>query len=146
MATGKLYGNFLKQALNKEHDLDSDTIKVSLRTSSYTVSQDGDDYYGGLASNEVSGTGYTAGGKTLTSPTVTYTGATNKLVFDAADLSWTSATISGIRYAVIYNDTPASTSAKGLIGYQDAGSDVSVSGGTFDLIWNASGIVEITVA
>jgi hypothetical protein len=57
----KLYGNFLKQALNKEIDWDSDTIKVALLSSSYTPNQDTHDYFDDVSANEVTGTGYTTG-------------------------------------------------------------------------------------
>jgi len=46
----KLYGNFLKQALNKEIDWDSDTIKVALLSSSYTPNQDTHDYFDDVTS------------------------------------------------------------------------------------------------
>jgi len=36
----KLYGQFLSQALNKEIDWDTDTIKVALLTNAYTPDQD----------------------------------------------------------------------------------------------------------
>lgn len=56
----KLYGNVLLKALNKEVDWDSDTIKVMLTTSSYTPNQD-THIYKSSVTNEVTGTGYTAG-------------------------------------------------------------------------------------
>ena len=77
----KLYGNFLAKSLNKEIDWDSDTIKVALLSSSYTPNQDTHDYYDDVVGNEVSGTGYTTGGNTLSSKTITYDG-TNNVIFN----------------------------------------------------------------
>jgi hypothetical protein len=140
----KLYGNFLLKALNKEVDFDSDTIKVALVSSSYTPDQDAHDYWNDVNSYEVTGTGYTAGGATLASKTATYDSATNVIVLDAADTTWSSSTITA-RYAVIYDSTgTASTSP--LIGYVDFGSDQSSTSGNFTITWDSTGIVRITVA
>jgi hypothetical protein len=140
----KLYGNFLLKALNKEVDFDSDTIKVALLTSSYTPNQDTHDYFNDVSANEVTGTGYTQGGITLSSKTATYDSGTNVIVLDAADVTWSSSTITA-RYAVVYDSTgTASTSA--LIGYVDFGSDQSSTNGNFTITWDSTGIVRITVA
>lgn len=141
----KLYGNFLKQALNKEIDWDSDTIKVALLTSSYTPNQDTHDYFDDVSTNEVTGTGYTSGGITLSSKTSTYDGTNNVIVLDAADVTWSSSTITA-RYAVVYNDSGASAASKSLIGYVDFGSDQSSTNGNFTITWDSTGIVRITVA
>ena len=144
MATTALYTKFPAKALNGEIDFDTDTIKVALVTSSYTPDQDAHDYWDDVSANEASGTGYTAGGATLGSKTVTQDSATNKQTFDAADVSWTSSTVTA-RYAVIYKSTgTASTSP--LIGYVDFGSNQSSSSGTFSIAWNASGIFATTVS
>ena len=141
----KLYGNFLKQALNKEIDWDSDTIKVALLSSYYTPNQDTHDYWDDVSSNEVTGTGYTTGGIALSSKTSTYDGTNNVIVLDAADVTWSSSTITA-RYAVVYNDSGASAAAKALIGYVDFGSDQSSTNGNFTITWDSTGIVRITVA
>jgi hypothetical protein len=139
----KLYGNFLVKALNKEVDWDTDTIKVALTTSSYTPNQDTHDYFNDVT-NEVTGTGYTAGGNTLASKTITYDDANNVIILDAADSTWASSTITA-RYAVVYASTgTASTSP--LIGYVDFGSDQSSTNGNFTITWDSTGIVRVTVA
>lgn len=141
----KMYGNFLLKALNKEVDWDSDTIKVALLTSSYTPNQDTHDYWDDVSSNEVSGTGYTSGGQSLSSKTATYDGSTNVVILDAADSVWSASTITA-RYAVIYDDAGATASQKVLVGYVDFGSDQSSTNGNFTVTWDATGIVRITVA
>jgi hypothetical protein len=141
----KLYGNFLAKSLNKEIDWDSDTIKVALLTSSYTPNQDTHDYYDDVVANEVTGTGYTTGGNTLASKTITYDGTNNVIILDAADVTWSSSTITA-RYAVVYDDSGASNAAKALIGYVDFGSDQSSTNGNFTITWDSTGIVRITVA
>ncbi len=141
----KLYGQFLQQALNKEVDWDTDTIKVALLTNSYTPDQDAHNYFDDVSTYEVTGTGYTAGGITLANKTNTYNAATNVIVLDADDVTWSSSTITA-RYAVVYDATPATNATKPLIGYVDFGSDQSSSNGNFTITWDATGIVRITVA
>lgn len=141
----KAYGQFIGKALNKEIDWDSDSIKVMLVSSAYTPNQDTHDYLDDVVGNEVTGTGYTAGGQALASKTLTYDASTNVIVLDAADVTWASSTITA-RYAVIYDDTPAGNSAKPLIAYLDMVSDQSSNNGNFVIQWDASGIVRITTA
>jgi hypothetical protein len=143
--TAKMYGLCFKSAFNKEIDLDSDTIKVMLCTSSYTPNQDTHQYKSDVT-NEITGTGYTAGGATLGSPAVAYNTGTNVFNFDGADVSWTSATFTGARYAVVYDATPGSDATRPLISYVDFGADQNVTAGTFTLTWDSTGIVTVTVS
>ena len=138
----KPYTLLSKSLANKEVDLDSDTLKVMLCTSSYTPNQDTHQYKSSVT-NEVTGTGYTAGGATLASVTVTNTGHVIKL--DAADTTWASSTITA-RYAVVYDSTPASDATRPLICYVDFGANVESSGGTFQITWDADGIVTLTAS
>jgi len=142
--TAKWYGQALLKALNKEIDWDSDTIKVMLCTSAYVPNQD-THIYKSSVTNEVTGTGYTAGGATLGSKTITYDAATNVIALDAADVTWASSTITA-RYAVIYDDTPATDATKPLLAYVDFGADQSSNNGNFTITWDAAGIAKVTVS
>ncbi|KKN26268.1 hypothetical protein LCGC14_0876430 [marine sediment metagenome] len=144
MVTAKIFGLLFTALWNKEIDFDTDIIKVMLTTSTYVPNQDTHDYKDDVT-NEVVGTGYVATGETLASKTVTYTAGTNKHVLDAADVTWAASTITA-RIAVIYDSTPATDPTRPLMSYQDFISDQSSSGGDFTIQWNASGIIEITVA
>jgi hypothetical protein len=141
----KIYGSFFGKALNKEIDWDSDTIKVALVTSAYAPNQDTHDYFDDVVGSEVSGTGYTSGGQALASKTITYDAANNVTVLDAADVTWPSSTITA-RYAVVYDDAPATNSQKALIGYVDFGADQSSTNGNFTITWDATGIIRLLVA
>lgn len=138
------YGNAFLSAFNKEIDFNSDTIKVMLCTSSYTPNQDTHQYKSSVT-NEVTGTGYAAGGATISSPTLSYSGASNTLTLDGGDVSWPSSTITA-RYAVIYDSSPATDATRPLLAYVDFGVDVSSSGGTFSITWDSAGIATVTVA
>lgn len=142
--SSKLYGQFLSQALNKEIDWDSDTIKVALLTNAYTPNQDTHNYYDDVVASQVTGTGYTAGGLTLTNKTNTYVPDTNTIILDAENVTWSSSTITA-RYAVIYS-VGGTNATSPLIGYVDFGSDQSSSNGNFTITWDSTGIVRITVA
>lgn len=142
--SAKVYGLAMQSLFNKEIDWDSDTLKVMLCTSSYTPNQDTHRYKSDVT-NEVTGTGYTATGATLGSVSVTYTGATNVLSVTAANTSWTSSTITA-RYAVVYDSTPATDATRPLICYIDFGADVATTAGTFQIVWDSTGIVTATAA
>ena len=116
-------------------DTGSDTFKCAMITNSSTPNFETHDHWSDLSGNEVSGTGYTAGGAALTS--ITLGNASGTLKFDAADTSWTTATISSARAAVIYDDTLTNDP---LICLVDFGADYASSAGTFQITWNASGI------
>lgn len=124
-------------------DWDTDTIKISLHTVTYTPDQDTHDFYNDVT-NEVSSAGYTAGGATLTCSAPTYDTATNEIRLDATDPSWTGVTFTA-RYAIVYKSTgTASTSP--LIAYIDFGADQTVSAGTFTIVFDATGVVKATAA
>ena len=140
--TAKLYSHLPYALANKLANLETDTIKVMLCTSTYTPDQNAHDYKDDVT-NEVSGTGYTAGGATIANNTITISTTTTK--FDGDDAAWASSTITA-RYAVIYDSTPATDAARPLIAYVDFGENKSSENGTFQLTWNASGIFTITVS
>jgi hypothetical protein len=141
--SAKWYSNAFLKAFNKEIDWGTDTIKVMLCTSTNTPHQDNHTYKTSVT-NEVTGTGYTAGGATLASKTNTYSTTTNIITFDAADVTWATSTITA-RYAVIYGSTGTDATSP-LLGYVDFGSDVPSVGGSFVIAWDPAGIFTITVA
>lgn len=198
---GKAYANLLGGEVAGDTfavDYLSDTIKVSLHTSTYTPALDTHEVFADVT-NEVTGTNYVAGGATLGSKTITYVPAasgtawavatayavgdivrkvtTNGHLYraiiagtshasteptwptvsgqtvtdntvtwaeigrgytsmDAADPSWASATISGIRYAAIYK----SGSGNPLLWLIDFGADQAVTSGTFTIVLAALGL------
>jgi hypothetical protein len=137
--TGGLYGTPMKNLFggNGVWDWDTDTIKCALTTNStYTVDIDTHDFFNDVT-NELTGTGYTAGGATLTASAPTYDTATDQIRLDAADTTWTTSDDHG-RISVVYKSTgTASTSP--LISFLDFGADVTTSAGTFQITWDATG-------
>ncbi|HVV37580.1 MAG TPA: hypothetical protein VHC63_13305 [Acidimicrobiales bacterium] len=131
-------------------DLDSDSIKAALFTNSLTTPNfDTNTAYAAAPfnANEVSGTGYSAGGAALSGLTVVVASpVATQLNFDANDLSWASATFSSVRGVLVYDDTIASPTAKPGIVAITFGADFSVTGGTFTIQWNANGIFTLDYA
>lgn len=143
--SAKLYGKFVVSVLNKEIDINSDTVKLMVTTSSYTPDQDTHDYKSDVT-NEVSGTGYPSGGFTVANVTVTYDSGTNTIKIDGDDISESGVTLSAARYGVLYDSSPATDATRPLIGYIDFDGDQSVSNADFDVTWHANGIATVTVA
>lgn len=69
------YRNAPAKFMNKEIDWDSDDIRVTLHTSTYTPNLDTDAYVGALTNELATGSGYTVNGIALASKTITYTAA-----------------------------------------------------------------------
>lgn len=121
-------------------NLKTDTIKLSLHSSSFTPDADADEFFDDV-DNEVSASGtYSAGGATLTT-SISTDDTDDEGVFDATDISFTSATISA-RYAVVYKSTgTASTSPLVLV--IDFGSTQTSTAGTFAITFAAEGILNL---
>ena len=113
--------SFKAEILQGIHD-SADTYKMALYTSVATLGASTTAY---SATNEVVGTGYTAGGVTLSGFNVTTSGTTAILDF-ATDPSWANATITA-RGALIYNSSKSNKAVYVL----DFGSDITSTNGTF---------------
>ena len=126
--------------LNGGLDFDTNTFKVLLVTSSYTPNQDTHEDRADVT-NEVTGTGYSAGGATLASVTVTQDNTDNEGVVDAADVTWSSSTITA-RAAVLYKTTGVAANDT-LVCYLDFTTDQSSSSGDFTIQWGSEGILNL---
>jgi hypothetical protein len=122
-----LYNSAVDDMARGAIDFDTDTFKVMLVTSSYAPDKDTHDKRNDVT-NEVSGTGYTAGGVT-SACTVTKDTANDRVTLSFAAVSWASSTITA-RGAVIYKST-GTASNDNLVAYNDFGSDVASASGTF---------------
>jgi hypothetical protein len=99
-----------------------DTFKMALYTSSATLGPTTTVY---SATNEVVGTGYTAGGNTLVVSQSPTSGGTTAFI-SFTNTTWTSASFT-CRGALIYN----STDSNKAVAIFDFGSDKTVVAGTF---------------
>jgi hypothetical protein len=142
--------NFYVDVQEGVHNLETDTIKLALITTSTTPAvTDADPRFGAggstnYSTNQVTAGGnYSAGGPTIANPTVTLT--SNKGRFDGDDVSIAqdASNPDNARWGIIYNDTAA---GKQVIGFLDLGSVSDLTAGPFSVAWNASGIFEMGVA
>jgi hypothetical protein len=122
-------------------DLDLETHRVGMFTNSITPNFSTDSAYGVAPynANEVSGTGYTAGGALLTTTAVSES-PTGTLMWDAADTAWTGSTITSARCALVYADALAGNNAIVLVNF---GADYSTTSGTLTVQWAAGGILTL---
>jgi hypothetical protein len=139
--TFKPHGLFLEALANKEIDLADDTLKAMICTSTYVPNLDTHKYKSSVT-NEITGTGYTAGGQTLTGVTWTYNTSTNLWTLDAVDPSWAASTLTG-RVVVVYDSTPGSDATRPIIGSGVFDADVSSSAGPFTVQWGAGGLFTV---
>lgn len=127
-----LYDTFKEALLNKEHDLDTDTIKASLIDSAdYSFSASHTDYAGGTPD-------VAAGAKVAESsdlPTKSITNGT----FDTGDFTWSSVTGDQSEAIILWNDAIANDA---LIAFYDTGMTgmpVTPNGGDINVTVNTSG-------
>ena len=125
--TQAMCSSFKSELFGGVHDIDTDTIKIALFTSAATLSAATTAY---STSDEVVGTGYTAGGNTLTGAAISLDGTT--AIVDFADSTWAAATITA-RGALIYNASKADRA----IAVLDFGSDKSSTAGDFSISFPA---------
>lgn len=96
--------SFKVDILNGKQNLASDTLKIALYTAYASLDQDTTAYTSG---NEISGTGYVAGGKTLSN--VTINSGSNTVYVSFSNIAWNPAQFT-TRGALIYNATKSNAS------------------------------------
>lgn len=121
--------------------LGSATVKALLVTSSYTFDQDAHDFLNDVT-GEVTGTGYTAGGVTLTTVALSYDSTNNRVKIDADDAAFGTVTLTGVTGMIVYVSTGTSSTSP-LLSYHSFSSQ-SPSGVTFTYQFHANGIVTLT--
>ncbi len=121
--------SFKKELLEAVHDFQlsgGSTFKIALYDNNASFDASTTAY---TATNEVSGTGYSAGGNTLTRVDPASSGTT--AFTDFADTTWSSSTITA-RGALIYNDSAAGNPAVVVL---DFGSDKTSTNGDFTVVF-----------
>lgn len=134
------YCNGLKKMMDAALALG--TPKVMFLSASYTLDQDAHDYINDVSTYEVTGTGVSAGGVSLSSVTTTVTGASNTVTLDAADIGSISVDAC---YAVVYvsTGTPSTSPVLSITDLSDGDAVNSIWTG---ITWGALGIAGITAA
>ena len=107
--------SFRSDIVQGDQDLSANTLKMALYTSYATLNPSTTVY---TTDNEITGTGYTAGGVTITGVTISTDIATNTVYIDFNNVSWPGASFTA-RGALIYNSSQSNKS----IAVLDFGSD-----------------------
>lgn len=150
--SSKIFTSFITDVLNNTTAMDanSDTLNIALYgnsgTPDQTVASASTAYNAGqwVSGNEITATGWTAGGLGLASVTSTF--ATNVYTLDAADKSGGgSDTVTNAYGCLIFDNTISTPVSKQGICYLAFGGANSVTSGTFTVSFNASGILTVTV-
>ena len=127
------------------------THKIALISDAATPNFDTNTTWANLSANEVSGTGWAAGGVLLSAagagatslaPTLTISPA-GTLMWDMNDVSVASTTLSNAMAAVFYADALTSPTADALILLVDFVTAASTSAGTFGIQWASAGVATI---
>ena len=110
-----LTNSFKQEMLQAGQNLATDTLKMALYTAFADLGPTTTAY---SATNEITGTGYSAGGNAVTGATISVDTQTNTVYVDFNDVSWPGASFTA-RGALIYNVTRGNASVAVL----DFGSD-----------------------
>jgi hypothetical protein len=143
--TNRWYGEAIVCAFDKEIDYLADNIAVTLHTVTYTPDQDTHIYRNQVTNELGTANGYTAGGQNLGTKTNTYTGATNVIMFGAADVVWTATGTLTARTAVVSDITPGTAATNPLLTYHQSDVDVSATDASWTFDIPAAGIATVTV-
>lgn len=126
-----IFNNALWNLVKGNVDFDTDTFKCLLVTSAYTPDKDAHDFRNDVT-NEVIGTGYTAGGTAATVTVPAIDTVNDRIDVALGAVSWPASTITA-RGAVYYKSRGGASSADEIIAYIDFGSDIVSTVGTFSL-------------
>lgn len=138
--TGHWFDLGLADVYKKQIDWVNDTINICLCNSSLAPETNRGVYskYSDVSGDEITGTGYTAGGVALTNKAVNVNTTDHVVELQASDPSWPSATVTAA-YAVIYDVTAGNV----LLGFVDFGENASAAGVTFTVSFGGT-VIEDT--
>jgi hypothetical protein len=126
-----IYNSAIRDMATGAVDFDTDTFWVMLTTSAYTENKDTHTRRSDVT-NEVTGTGYTAGGQAVTVTVGAVDTANDRVEITLGSAAWASSTITA-RKAVYYKRRGGAATADEIIAVNDFGADVVSSSGTFTL-------------
>lgn len=136
-----VYRNLMSVLINGLIDLDDDDIKLMLVGGSYAPNVLTHSYKSDII-GEISGENYTPGGVSLTGKNFTVNN--NIGTFRADDVTFPAMVVEGVRYGIIYDNTPAKDAEKPLLAYIDFKEEFKVNNANLDVIWSSDGILKVT--
>lgn len=124
------FNSMIRDALTGGIDFDTDGFKMLLVSSVVGETEKDGWSKRSQITNEVTGTGYTAGGASVTLTVAAVDTANNDVEITCSAPSWTAATITAMG-AIIYKDRGGASSADELVCFIDFGGAVTSTAGTF---------------
>ena len=137
MASG-MYNRFKANLMNKEIDLEADTIIVILLDDSHAFNAAHNNLSDVSANELPTAGGYVQQDKELAGKAVTQAASTK---WDGNDVEWAAATFSAW-HAILYDETASDD----LIGSIDFGEEKVVTAGIFKIQWHVNGIITLATA
>src|SRR5512139_3290610 len=140
-----VFNQFKHALLHGDCKLTSDTIKIGLLKSGYTMSVDQASGWQSVNSLEITSSGYAAGGCDIASPTVVRYDSQDNARFDAADLTWANLGTATIKHAVMWDDTVTATFAGAIADVLMIHWEIATNsnGGNYTLQFGSSGVLEL---
>lgn len=145
------FNTFKHKAFNGTLVLTGVTVKVMLLKSSYVFDADQDFVSvgaGDLATNEVTGTGYTggfggSGRKSLAGMVITLDDANDRAYFDANDLTWAAINVGVVGACALIREV--TTDADSIpIAFINSGFPKTSTGIDFVISWSSSGVLQLS--
>lgn len=142
MSDSVIMRNFKKEMFQGNIDLDSDTFYVALLSGTNSLPTSAFETmiaFSAAQVYETNGSGYTAGGITLTANPITLNSSTAQ--WDALDITWSNSTINAdacVIYKLVTNENDSP-----LVCLLNFGEEKSSSNGDFTLQWNSLGIINL---
>ena len=130
------YNEFKESLAKADIDLNADTFKAVLLTSSYTPNVATNVNLADISANIITDADYTV--QTLTNVTVTESAGT--VTFNSDDINYGSSVTLTAKYMAIYDDTVTNDPLIVYVDLGTGGGSVSSTSSTFQVTINASGI------
>lgn len=140
--TAYIYRRFGLSLAEGKIDFDNHDFRAMLVGPGYTPNQGAHQFKNSIT-NEIVGSGYSAGGQLLTGVQADMVG--NNLVVPCGNLSWPSITFTNARYLVVYDDEYPTQATKPLVCYIDFGENKSAAGQAFYYNFPGGKLLELVV-
>lgn len=119
------------------------TIKAMILDNAHSTDIDAQEFIDDVSANEVSGTGYSAGGQALTGVSTSIDTETDAAKLDADDITFSTVTISDARYVAYYVDTGTPSTSR-IVSIVDFGSDQNRTAQDLVIQIAAGGILDLS--
>jgi hypothetical protein len=122
------------------NNLSTGAVRVALVSASYTAAKSHMVWTtsSGPGQYQMTGTGYTAGGRLMTGKSVAVNHTSNLLKWDGADVTWTTSTITNAAGVCLY----FSAAVKRLVAFYSFGTLKTSAAGNFTIQWATGGLIK----